>query len=158
MSSLYRFAALLWFSLFAQICFADDPEVIVIPSPVDYLTTFDSLESAIVNQGLEITKVMNISAMLSRTAADLGMTRTVYHQAESLEFCSATLSHIMTQADPANLTVCPFTIALYTTADQPDQVYVAYHRPLLLGSGQPLKNARSAIDKLFTTLVSEIQP
>ncbi|MCP5017164.1 MAG: DUF302 domain-containing protein, partial [Ketobacter sp.] len=38
----------------------------------------------------------------------------VFKKAESIEFCSALMSHRMMSADPSNLVLCPFTIAVYS--------------------------------------------
>ncbi len=111
-----------------------------LPGPVqlymaddDYDDVKENLEIAITDRGLLISGTLHVSDMLNRTAKDLGYKKQVYLKAESLEFCSAKLSHEMVLLDPGNLTVCPFTIALYVLKEQPKQVYVAFRRPSLAG-------------------------
>jgi hypothetical protein len=33
------------------------------------------------------------------------------------------------EADPANVSMCPYTMVVYATAQEPDKVYVTYKRP-----------------------------
>jgi len=88
----------------------------------------DDLVAAIEQRGLVINSTSHVGDMLERTGRDLGKTKRVYGQAEVLEFCSATVSRAMMEADPRNLVYCPYTIAIYTLPDQPNRVYMAYRR------------------------------
>jgi len=74
----------------------------------------DSVEMAIEGQGLKITNTNKIAAMLERTGKDLGATRQVYENAEQFEFCSATVSRRMMEADPHAIVMCPYSVAVYT--------------------------------------------
>lgn len=111
----------------------------------DYDTVKFLLTEAIRNKGLLISGTLHVQEMLERTAADLGYPPSPYRQAESLEFCSADLSHKMIAVHPANLTVCPFTIALYTLQGDEATVYVAYEVPRLSGSGEEVEGHISAL-------------
>lgn len=99
----------------------------------DYDDVKENLAIAITDLGLLISGTLHVSDMLNRTAMDLGYKNQVYLKAESLEFCSAKVSHEMVLLDPGNLTICPFTIAVYVLKEQPEQVYVAFRRPSLAG-------------------------
>ncbi|MES9848392.1 MAG: DUF302 domain-containing protein, partial [Candidatus Thiodiazotropha sp.] len=66
---------------------------------------------------------------------DLGYAE-VFAKAESVEFCSALISHKMAQAAPENIAICPFTIAVYVKQTDAEQVYVAYRSPHLAGKGK----------------------
>ncbi len=57
-----------------------------------------------------------------------------FTRSEVIEFCSAKLSRKMTDADPANVIFCPYSIAIYTTAEQPEVVHVSYLRLSQIGS------------------------
>jgi uncharacterized protein (DUF302 family) len=94
------------------------------------------ITDAITEQGLIVTNTLHISDMLNRTADALGIDKPVYKKAESIEFCSAKISHAMTQADPRNLVVCPFTIAIYVLPAMPEQVHIAFSNPNILGGEQ----------------------
>lgn len=108
----------------------------------------DSLTQAIEGRGLVISYTAQVAEMLDRTAADLGATRRIYGAGEVLEFCSAKLSRQMMEADPRNLVFCPYSIAIYTLADKPGEVFIA--RKAL-----PTGPAYAPIDALLGDIVAE---
>ena len=111
----------------------DEPVNIVYEAGDSYEFVVENVKNAIINRGLLVSEVLHIADMLDRTGEDLGFTETVYLQAESIEFCSAQMTYRMTLADPGNIAICPFNVAVYVLADQPEQVYVAFRRPQLAG-------------------------
>ena len=74
--------------------------------------------------------------------------------ASNLSFCSAKLSRQMMEADPANLTFCPFVIVIYETADKPGEIVVAYRPPVPHGSDAS-KAALVEADKLLEGIVRD---
>ena len=110
-----------------------------IQSIVTYQTNdiFESIkenaEDAIIGRGMVIGRTLHAREMLDRTGPDLGFPRSVYLEAVALEFCSASISHRMIAVDPVNIVVCPFTIAVYVRADDPDNVFVSFRRPQPVG-------------------------
>ncbi|MEJ2591926.1 MAG: hypothetical protein P8178_11075 [Candidatus Thiodiazotropha sp.] len=97
-----------------------------------YEDVVENVKMAIIDRGLLVSGTLHVSDMLNRTAPDLGFSE-VFVKAESVEFCSALISHKMAQAAPQNVTICPFTIAVYVTTSEPDKVHLAYRLPLLEG-------------------------
>ena len=97
-----------------------------------YEDVVENVKMAIVDRGLLVSGTLHVSDMLNRTAPDLGFSE-VFVKAESVEFCSALISHKMAQAAPQNVTICPFTIAVYVTTAEPDKVHLAYRLPQLDG-------------------------
>lgn len=93
----------------------------------------EDLELAIADRGLQVSGTLHISDMLQRTGKDLGYPKSVYSKAESIEFCSASVSHLMVSTHPANAVICPFTIAVYILSDEPETIYIAYRKPYLAG-------------------------
>ncbi len=93
----------------------------------------ENVEDAIIGRGMVIGRTLHAREMLDRTGPDLGFPRSVYLQAVSLEFCSALISHRMIAVDPVNIVVCPFTIAVYVRADDPDNVFVSFRWPEPVG-------------------------
>ncbi|MBT3048406.1 MAG: hypothetical protein G8D61_10740 [gamma proteobacterium symbiont of Ctena orbiculata] len=93
----------------------------------------ENIKMAIIEQGLLVSGTLHVSDMLNRTAPDLGYPE-IFAKAESVEFCSALLSHKMAQAAAENIAICPFTIAVYKKQADPDRVYLAYRVPSLAGS------------------------
>jgi uncharacterized protein (DUF302 family) len=115
----------------------------------EYEMVRESLEFAITGQGLVISGTLHVQEMLDRTAPDLGIEESAYHAAESFEFCSAVISHLMIQADPANLAVCPFTVSVYQLTGDQEHVYVAYRVPTFDGDS-------AAVEKKALKLLDDI--
>ena len=112
------------------------------------------VEIAITNRGLVVDHVSHISDMLERTGKDLGLPGNIFGQAESLQFCSATVSRRMMQADPSNIVFCPYGIVVYTLPKDPKTVYVGYRRPELVGSAAS-KASLKAVEELLDGIVKE---
>jgi uncharacterized protein (DUF302 family) len=89
----------------------------------------DNLSNAITGRGLVINNVAHINEMLERTGRDLGNARRIYGQAEVLEFCSASVSRHMMEADPHQIAFCPYTIAIYTLPEVAGAVFISYRHP-----------------------------
>lgn len=105
----------------------------------------ENIKMAIIERGMLVSGTLHVSDMLNRTAPDLGFSA-VFTHAESVEFCSALISHKMAQASPENIVICPFTIAVYVKVDEPGQVYVAYRRPQLAGEAE--ESTRAILEML----------
>jgi len=112
------------------------------------------VEIAITNRGLVVDHVSHISDMLERTGKDLGLPGNIFGNAESLQFCSATVSRRMMQADPSNIVFCPYSVVVYTLPKDPKTVYVGYRRPELVGSGAS-KASLKAVEDLLDGIVKE---
>lgn len=70
-----------------------------------------AVESAIVNHGLVIDFVSHVGEMMTRTGADLGLGPSpVGEDAQIFVFCSATVSREVMEADPMNVSHCPYGI------------------------------------------------
>lgn len=75
------------------------------------------LESAITDRGLVVDHVSHVGEMLERTRADVGSDVVLFEQAEVYSFCSASLSREVMEANPMNITFCPYDIFV---AQRPD--------------------------------------
>ena len=95
----------------------------------DFEDIRDSVRQAIEGKGINIAHTLPASDMLNRTGKDFGIEKNVFLQAETVEFCSARISHRLVQANPENILLCPFTISVYVLADDPDHVYLSWRRP-----------------------------
>ncbi len=72
---------------------------------------------------------------------------------EVIEFCSANLSRKMTDADPANVIFCPYSIALYTTTADPDTVHISYLQLSRIGSARSravLEEVEAMLEQIVT--------
>ncbi|MCG8488045.1 MAG: hypothetical protein AB2551_12845 [Candidatus Thiodiazotropha sp.] len=130
---------------------ADKDPVRVFTSEESFEDVVENIKMAIVDQGLLVSGTLHVSDMLNRTAADLGYSE-VFQKAESVEFCSALMSHKMAQAAAENIAICPFTIAVYVKKSEPEKVYASYRVPLLMGDRGEVSKA---IVELLETILEE---
>jgi len=79
----------------------------------------DDLKLAIEGKGLVIDFQSYVNRMLERTGKDVGSARKLYTDAQAFVFCSAALSRKTMEADAVNVSLCPYSIAVYATAAAP---------------------------------------
>jgi len=113
----------------------------------------DSLQIAIEGKGLKITHTNLIADMLERTGKDIGATRQIYVDGEQFEFCSATVSRHMMEADPHAIVMCPYSISVYTIPDDKN-VYIAYRKPAATRN-PALKKALVELEKLYAEIIKD---
>jgi uncharacterized protein (DUF302 family) len=140
--------------LASQGAFAGASPIITYSANQDFDTIRANVEEALTSRGLVVNNVSHIGEMLERTGKDLGMTKEVYVKAEAVEFCSATVSRKMMEADPHNIVFCPFVISVYVLPNEPDKTYVSFRRPESTGS-QASKAALKDVEKLLRGIVTE---
>jgi hypothetical protein len=109
---------------------------------------------AIIKRGLVIDYTAHIGAMLARTAKDVGASKTIYADAQAVQFCSATLSRRTMEADPANIAFCPYVIFVYALPGSPGTTYVGY-RPLPRVGSKQSRAAIDAVNALLDGIVRE---
>jgi uncharacterized protein (DUF302 family) len=114
----------------------------------------DMVVTTIEGRGLKINHANYIADMLERTGKDLGATKQVYVNGEQFEFCSATISRAMMEADPHAIVMCPYIISIYTVPNDGDTVYVAYRKPAAT-KNKALKKALSSVENLLTGIIKE---
>lgn len=129
----------------------------------DYAVTFkaqgdfqfvrDLVQTAIEGQGLKITNTNRIAEMLERTGKDIGAATVVYENAEQFEFCSATLSRRMMEADPHAIVMCPYSVAVYTIPSD-KHVYIAYRKPAAT-QNPALQKALADVEKLLNDIIRD---
>ncbi len=112
----------------------------------------DAVAAAIEGQGLKINHFNKISAMLDNTAAAVGSTRKIYLNAEQIEFCSATVSRQMMEADPHSVAMCPYIISIYNLPADPKTIYISYRKPPI-GNNPKSKAAFRAEEKLLDGII-----
>jgi len=94
-----------------------------------FTDTRDAIVTAIENRGIVINYTAHIADMLERTGAEIGATKKIFDQAETVEFCSASLSRKMMESSPHYIVLCPFTISIYTLPGDTRGTWVAYRKP-----------------------------
>jgi uncharacterized protein (DUF302 family) len=113
----------------------------------------DMLQIAIEGKGLKITNTNQIAGMLDRTGKDIGETRKVYENAEQFEFCSATISRQMMEADPHSIVMCPYSGVVYTIPNDKTG-YLAYRKPADT-KNPSLKKTLVELEKLLTDIIKD---
>ncbi len=116
-------------SAVASLASAADGPYATYSSHAAFEEVMENLRGAIQERGLYINNEMHLGEMLERTGKDLGYTTQVYLKAESIEFCSATLSRRMVEEDPRRIVNCPFIVSVYVLPGEPGKTLVAYRRP-----------------------------
>lgn len=125
---MHRFFALLVLALTSSLALATDWTVCQ-RTAQPFADVREALTLAIENRGLVINYTSHIADMLARTGADIGASKQVFAQAEIIEFCSAKLSRQMMEADPHNIVLCPFAIAIYTLPGDDKHTWISWRRP-----------------------------
>lgn len=113
------------------------------------------LEYEVTGRGIVINNVSHIGAMLERTGKDIGATVKVYEEAEAIEFCSASASRAMMEADRHNIVYCPYIIAVYTLPGEENRVYLSYRR-LQGGGSDASRRALVAVEALLDEIIQEV--
>ena len=113
----------------------------------------DSVAMAIEGKGLLITHSNHIADMLERTGKDLGTSKRVYDFGEQMEFCSATVSRVMMEADPHAIVMCPYSVSVYKLPNDAN-IYVAF-RKTPTSKNPALKKALADVEKLLTEIVKD---
>ena len=115
----------------------------------------DELRLAIEGKGLVIDYESFVNRMLERTGKDVGSARKLYAGAEAFVFCSAALSRKTMEADPANVSLCPYSIMVYATARDPGTVHVSYQRPWRPDGSAASKAALKEVEALLGGIARE---
>lgn len=92
----------------------------------DFASTHEALIEAIEGEGMVVSAVISLNAMLARTAGDLERPGSPFASAEIVQFCSAALAWQMIEEDAAQLALCPLSLSIYAPAGAPDQIMLAY--------------------------------
>lgn len=109
---------------------------------------------AIVKRGLVVDYTAHVGSMLERTAKDVGATKRIYSDAQSVQFCSATLSRRTMEADPLNVAFCPYVIFIYALEGKPNVTHVGY-RPLPRQGSRQSRRALASVNELLDGIVRE---
>lgn len=100
-------------------------EAITYPSVDDFDDTVFSVESAILDAGLVIDFTSHTGDMLERTREVTGSDIVLFEHADIFNFCSATLSRKMMEADILNIAHCPYRIFVMQKGKS-DEVIVGF--------------------------------
>ena len=128
---------------------ADPHPIVTYSKAAKFDDVRDDLKLAIEGRGLVIDYQSFVNRMLERTGKDVGSTRKLYADAQAFVFCSAALSRKTMEADPANISLCPYSMVVYATAQQPGTVHVSYKRPWRPDGSAASKSALKEVETLL---------
>ena len=123
-----------------------------VQSSDDYEDVTANVKDAIIGRGLNISNTLPAGEMLNRTGRDLGYEKNIFQYAETIEFCSATLSHQLVAINPNNMVLCPFTISVYQLNEDPTTVHVTYRTP---AAGKDSAEIINKVEQLIKSIVQE---
>lgn len=109
-------------------------EIISIEGTFD--DVFDEFKNVIISEGLVIDYVGHVDQMLERTSQvniseNSKQIIPVYLSARYIQFCSSALTHKAVQANPQNLSMCPFLVFIYEETANPGHIVIGYRPPTL---------------------------
>lgn len=138
-----------------------------------------NLIDAIEQKAINISKIYHASDMLNRTQSEVFNIENIYNKAKSsfdkmlnplaskpknnisispiykkaeiIAFCSAKISHELVIANPLNISLCPFEIALYTLNSAPNQTHIVYTK--LKALDKQSEKATTDANELIKSLV-----
>jgi uncharacterized protein (DUF302 family) len=134
---------------------ADPHPVVTYSKRAKFDDVRDDLKLAIEGKGLVIDYQSFVNRMLERTGKDVGSARKLYADAQAFVFCSAVLSRKTMEADAANAALCPYSIMVYATAQDPGTVHVAYRRPWRPDGSAASKAALKEVEHLLDGIAKE---
>jgi len=134
---------------------ADPNPIVAYSARAKFDDVRDDLKLAIEGKGLVIDYHSFVNRMLERTGRDVGSARKLYADAQAFVFCSAVLSRKTMEADPANAALCPYSIMVYATAQDPGTVHVAYRRPWRPDVPAASKAALEEVERLLDGIARE---
>jgi uncharacterized protein (DUF302 family) len=134
---------------------ADPHPVVTYSKQAKFENVRDDLKIAIEAKGLVIDYQSFVNSMLERTGKDVGSAKKLYADAQAFVFCSATLSRKTMEADPANISMCPYTMVVYATAQEPGKVHVSYRRPWRPDGPAASKASLKEVESLLDALARE---
>jgi uncharacterized protein (DUF302 family) len=134
---------------------ADPHPVVTYSKRAKFDDVRDDLQAAIEGKGLVIDYQSFVGRMLERTGKDVGSARKLYADAQAFVFCSAVLSRKTMEADLANAVLCPYSVMVYATAQDPGTVHVAYRRPWRPDGSAASKAALKEVERLLDGIARE---
>ena len=138
-----RNASFLFAILIATPLAAQNMTSVTIPEPLDDMEF--AVESAILDMGLTIDFTSHSGDMLERTREDVGSDVVLFTGATIYNFCSATVSREVIEADINNIIYCPYSIYLYSTPDKPDETIIGHQ----LYPGESMQPANDLLDAII---------
>lgn len=132
---------------------ADDPvdlgHVVIYSGEATFDEAKEAVQFAVGNLGMVISDELHLSEMLDRTGKDIGATTRVYENAETIAWCSASLSRKMAEVEATSLVFCPFAISLYELDGQPGKIYAAFRKPWMGEASDAAREVMEEVEAMY---------
>lgn len=117
----------------------------------DYEDVLSAVKEVIQGKGINIAHTLPAGGMLGRTGPAFNIKEKVYLNAETIEFCSAKISHQLAQANPENIVLCPFTISVYVLSSDPKNVRLSTTNPFVIDekSKEPVEKMKALVAEII---------
>jgi uncharacterized protein (DUF302 family) len=115
-------------ALSAGTAWGNDVRTLVVPD-ASVADVRDAVIEAIESAGLVVSATIPFNRMLERTGNALEYQTNPYVAAETVQFCSARLAWQLVTEDSNQLALCPLSISIYSTTEEPKLVHIAYRSP-----------------------------
>ena len=132
-------------------CVAAEDPIVTIKVEGKFAEVLHNVRMAIIGKGINIAHILPASTMLNRTGPEFGYRTPIYADAQTIEFCSARISHLLARANPDNIVLCPFTISVYVLTAEPNQVRISYRIP----TGKP--GSEDAVGQVVSLIKSILE-
>lgn len=106
-----------------------DESIVRTPLQGDFAAAHEALVESIEAEGLVVGTVLPFNQMLERTADALNKAASPFVEAEIVQFCSSVLAWQLVAEDPAQVALCPLSVALYVEVGEPKRINLAYRSP-----------------------------
>ncbi len=124
-------AATLMFAVAGSAVADDSPVYTKIIEDAVYADTLATVKDIIKGKGINIAHTLPAGDMLERTGSAYGVKEKVLNNGEIVEFCSAKISHKLIHANPENINICPFSVAVYVLSSDPKNVRLTTRLPYI---------------------------
>lgn len=115
----------------------------------------DDLRQALQSRGMIVLSTASITELVQDAHAPAGHPADTYTGGEVLLFCNLELLGEALRENPHTIVFCPFSIAVYVLAAQPDTVHVAFRRTLAPSGTPHLKAALARVEEMLEEIVAE---
>jgi len=119
----------------------------------EYNDVLSAVKEVIQGKGINIAHTLPAGDMLGRTGPAFNIKEKIFLNAESIEFCSAKVSHELVQANIENIILCPFTISVYVLASDPKHVRISNRIPHVIDKKS--EQAVAHMNALVSSIIEE---
>ncbi len=116
----------------------------------------DALRLAITSRALTIGQTLDLRKLLALAGAEAGLAGTSYVQGEVVTLCAIPSLGRLLDANPHDIVLCPYSIAVYELAAEPGLVNIAFRRLRAPGAPPRLQASLSEAEALIDEIIESV--